>query len=392
MLEPSRAPKVLPASPTVLYGPSQRPLTLFQPAEGWSAPGDCHGIAPRSLAGQNGQVECKKHLVPLLDRILTPRSAQRASPLPELGPAIAGYCRATGIPALDDAEVANLKAALERAERAHVLSLAESASLAMAAAEALYPGFASAGGRLWCVKEGHTASVWRASPPGTAAAPLCLLVPRDSEADAEQRQSFAELARLGPRSPVRVVHQRAHIELGYRGGSLTVHVTDWIEGARELNLVPTAQGARVLAVTSFAGGFRPVGRLLGAIESELTVKRMRALIRHSLVWDREQRRLLGFEINDGDFVLDARGELFAIASSAESPLRSASDLLIRYAGFGGTCARTGARLHVGNPSQLARELHTLREVDFTRAIRETLNHRQASERVRELAAALRQLA
>ncbi len=382
-------------SPRLLHGPAQRPMQLFDPDQGWDSRADCHGIMPTALAAAGVLAGHGLHGVALLDRLLTFDGQAPGGAVSEMlvRQALDGYRRLTGVRRADLPEAQALRDALVAANRNGVLPLAGSAALAARAAEALWPGFGAAGGGLWCVKEGHTASVWRAAPPsGSAALALCLLVPRDADADAEQRVSFDQLGRIGTGAPVPVVVEHARLRLDAAGRAMTVLATEWIESARELHLLDTPEGPRLMAVEGFANGYRPVGALLDLAETARAAAAMRALVRHGMATDTRRFAMTGFEINDGDFVIDRAGAVSAVAASANPPPRSLAEMIARYADFGGRCARTGRRLTMDAPELLAGELAMMRDIDWRGACDAILAERTAPRRWRNVAQALRRSA
>lgn len=377
-----------PVLPVLRFGPDGRVLSLFDGRNGWSGAGDCHCIAPRSFQLRGDPVWTGVAATALLDRVRTGRAAcdlDRSA----LRQALDAFARCTGIARASLPGSEDLGAAIRAADAGGVLTLSESSEIAIAAAEQLWPGFAAGGGSLWCIKEGHTCSVWRAEPPPSClAAPCCLLVPRDYLADAELQDSADRLSELARNAPLAIVAELARVPVDHGGGRFCVVCCDWIDEARELHLIATPAGPRLMAVEQFAAGFQPVGAILPQQFSDDALAAMRALVRHSIRQEPCGWRMTTFEINDGDFVLDGQGGLVAIAASAEPDPGSLVEVVQRYAGFGGTCAVSGKRIATAPPAQLAAELKSLAAIDWSQAARHILARARARSAEAELARVL----
>ena len=127
---------------------------------------------------------------------------------------------------------------------------------------------------LWCVREGHTSSVWRAelgSPLWPRPVVLCVHVARDQTAGIELSATTAELRRLHAIAPSEVVETLAEdtvsIAMGTGNTRVSVVAAAWIPDAHELHVVRKDGAARVLVVERFGshgtseevGGEVPIG-------------------------------------------------------------------------------------------------------------------------------------
>lgn len=269
--------------------------------------------------------------------------------------ALRGLARITGAPAFAMPSTRLVRSALACAAAEWILTLGESAGLARSAAARL---LGTGPIDLWCVKEGHTASIWRAA--ASQGETLCLQVPRDRHADAELRAGSDELARLAGRIPGRVADQRGRVAVevmrGRRRHRFTVVATRWIEESDELHLVETAAGPRAMRVRSFAGGGRPVGPIASAEETAACMAGVRALLLAGAEQAADGFLLPALEVNEGDVVVDRQGTLILVAASA--PLRSLAPAaaIAAFAGFGARSAVTGAMIVIDDPARLAGEL------------------------------------
>jgi hypothetical protein len=221
----------------LFHGPDRTPL-------GWPPAGPFHGVVSRGL----------------LPALAAHGPARWAAWAPWLDQALAGETRAA---AVVPAEV------VDAARDAGVLTFADSATaacryLARHLGDALV-GLGADGQHadpalveLWSVKEGHTASVWRATVRwrGAVAARFAVNVARDRAAAGELRASAAELTGLAARCGALVaepLHVAAVEVPGH--GHVAILAQRWIDGALEV------------------GSFRPRGasaHRLHAVERFLT--------------------------------------------------------------------------------------------------------------------------
>jgi hypothetical protein len=221
----------------------------------------------------------------------------------------------------------------EAAQRSGVLTVSDSAELCKAAALEL--GHELTGSLealdLWLVKEGHTASVWRAEMVGrSGSAVVAVNVARDDEAGEELRSSYHQMCTWHQSDPEHVAAplqiERRSVDPGTRRATAVVSAHVWVPG-RELHARPRADAggragdAEFIEIESFlpdphTGRIEALARVLEPTEQAAVWERLIAFLgRHRRVDEVGCSTLPGVNVNDGDFVYHQR-ELVAVAANA----------------------------------------------------------------------------
>jgi hypothetical protein len=246
---------------------------------------------------------------------------------------------------LEEARAARpeLSAWLEAARSAHVLCVSQSAALCSAFAYDLVERMRWGDVQeldLWLIKEGHTASVWRADIQGdNQRFAVAINVGRDDEASRELAASYEQLLAWHGgdpdhvATPLGIQHCTTPARRQSRGveaatiGATVVTAHAWVQG-RELHARPKPGPTEAYAVAEFIEieGFSPeartlrlraVGRVLEPSEQEQTWDQLLDFHRRHQRVDGQGRILApGARVNDGDFVR-TDGELVAVAASGE---------------------------------------------------------------------------
>ncbi|WP_413452546.1 hypothetical protein AA0Y32_10215 [Georgenia phoenicis] len=236
----------------------------------------------------------------------------------------------------------------------------------LAAAREAAARYARPGGavltELWHVKEGHTSSVWQATLDDDGATDrVAVNVPRDAVADCALTRTATVYTRLSAALPAVApatvlstvplgppLTAEAPGTAGPRGrarGTVRAVVQRWLDGARELNALPTAGGTRLVAVDRFLpddadpariGAVR--GRSLTVAEHEAVGHAVGNLLRTTALRSEESWLLPGFDIHHGDWVW-WRGRAAVVACRPErTRLRGELEAAVRH-GVQALCAR-----------------------------------------------------
>lgn len=388
-----------PAPPIRLFhGRADRPIRLFDPAAGWASSGGFLGILPRALAPPiplpDGAGDTRL-LVAAVERALDAGVAQGDGTTFDY--ILNGLQRATGAPAAALPTARALDAAHRIAHRTGVLTLRDSAALAQRALAAA-AGPLPSGTSLAAVREGHTACVWRAELPDPSGTPhrLCLLVPRDREAEAEQLASMSTLAAIRGVAPRDVIGSERRLAVAAPdriGGEVIVLQTEWLDRALEINVVEDETGRPALVAVRTFEGRAGTGTRLDEGDADDAMAAMRAIVLAGTVTLPGGRFVVpSLEVNDGDFVLHG-GRVRVVAASPPAPAMTAAQVIAAIAAFGGRSVEYGRRLPIGDPDRLARELTAAFPPDALRdAARAMLRDPATGPRARLVAAALPTLA
>lgn len=328
-----------------------------------------HGIIPRGLvraapAAARG-ARTWDWAAPLLEEVLNRLTAARiAGAAADLATAVADARRDLCAAWPDRAGAAPsadlLRGWVVAALDAGVLSYAQSAAVARRAARDAAPPGPRPDARpdarpepgpaselrpieLWSAKEGHTSSVWRVElGGGPARRAIAINVARDAAASAELADTSGALAELHRRCP-EVVHPIASIgavRAWTARGVAAVSVTSsaWLDGARELHVVPDgAGGGRFMVVEAFAaagpsaGGVQePHGRLLTASGSDaIWLEHVGHAAAFASADEAGGISSADVELNDGDYVWTPAGLRIVAISGVTRGLDRGAWLLSR---------------------------------------------------------------
>lgn len=287
-----------------------------------------HGILPRGAIEQASELGLERAGWPWMGAFLELALAEGAPGANAVEDGLRKLeARLGGLPPTLDREGADRW--LKAAGRIGLVPYLEGARLA----EAALRRWGSAQPKAWCVKEGHTASVWCVPPGSVPGAPgLAVLVPRDRVAERELVETSDELRRLHGILPDRVAREWCR-ELLVRddGSECSIVAMEWLAGSKELHVVGRGNrdAGRLIPVERFHPP-SPGGGSAGQVAHISRKTPSSEKLWHDLVclWtcltfaspDENLRlssdpvMLPGFEINDGDFVL-AAGTVKVVACS-----------------------------------------------------------------------------